>query len=211
LTGNSVPDPGDRVPPEDRMGDDEKYYFGDDEDFSIRYDSTNDRFVIRDEVNDAETYLPKSIDLDLGGLTDIGKGAEVGKDSDQAIASGANRLVTWEHVNFDDKGEFDLANDKFVAAEAGRYLVTATLYWDNPADQDLIQTKIYVNGAEDTRAGKNTSGTADSSTFPPPCVLDLAAGDEVQIYAYSTADQTIRAGDRFTFAQFIRIGNADWS
>lgn len=50
MTGDSVPDPGDKVPPEDRMDDDEKFYFGTDQDVSALYDSAAGEFRIRSEV-----------------------------------------------------------------------------------------------------------------------------------------------------------------
>jgi len=45
--------------------DDQKAKFGSDNDFSIRYDSTDDCFYVRDEINGVETKIPKNVAMDI--------------------------------------------------------------------------------------------------------------------------------------------------
>lgn len=51
--------------------DDKKLIFGTDSDFSIRYNSTNDRLVIRDEVNAREILIGRNGDLLISGNVSI--------------------------------------------------------------------------------------------------------------------------------------------
>jgi len=47
------------------LGDDQKIYLGADDDYSIRYDSTDDTFYIRDEINATEVEIPKNVAMSV--------------------------------------------------------------------------------------------------------------------------------------------------
>jgi len=47
------------------LGDDQKIFLGADDDYSLRYDSADDTFYIRDEVNATEVEIPKNVAMNL--------------------------------------------------------------------------------------------------------------------------------------------------
>jgi len=47
------------------LGDDQKIYLGADDDYSIRYDSADDTFYVRDEVNATEVEIPKNVAMNI--------------------------------------------------------------------------------------------------------------------------------------------------
>jgi len=47
------------------LGDDQKIFLGADDDYSIRYDSADDTFYIRDEVNATEIEIPRNVAMNI--------------------------------------------------------------------------------------------------------------------------------------------------
>jgi len=47
------------------LGDDQKIFLGADDDYSLRYDSADDTFYIRDEVNATEVEIPKNVAMNI--------------------------------------------------------------------------------------------------------------------------------------------------
>jgi len=65
------------------LGDDQKISLGADDDYSIRYDSADDTFYVRDEVNATEVEIPKNVAMNVASHK--GRHASGGAD---AIAAG---------------------------------------------------------------------------------------------------------------------------
>jgi len=49
------------------LGDDQKIFLGADDDYSLRYDSADDTFYVRDEVNATEVEIPKNVAMNIAG------------------------------------------------------------------------------------------------------------------------------------------------
>jgi len=76
-------------------GDDTKIQLGAGPDFSIFYDSTNDDFRIRDEVNAVETNLPKNVSMDFS--SHAGRHEPGGADVTDAYVEGESAGLREEH------------------------------------------------------------------------------------------------------------------
>lgn len=67
-----------------------------------------------------------------GGITELFK---VKKNSNQVVANpSVGALVTWDVESFDEGGNFDLANNKFVAPVDGIYFFGGQLFFDYTGD-----------------------------------------------------------------------------
>jgi len=84
--------------------DDEKIYFGTDDDYSLRYDSADDTYYIRDEVNATEVEIPKNVAMNIA--THAGR-HEVG-GADELFDQNLN---TTDNVQFAQVSVADLVMD----------------------------------------------------------------------------------------------------
>lgn len=82
----------------------------------------------------------------------------------------------------DSKDEF--YDSKFTASKNGTYLISPSVRWDSPASNDRLRMAIYFNGS----LFKYLDDDISTNTSVPqgrPVLLDLNAGDFVEIYLFS--------------------------
>lgn len=113
--------------------------------------------------------------------------------------------VTFDTVGWDLGSEWSVANTRFDAGAAGKYVVKAHINWDdnNAGDRYL---HIYVNGAtagNERRDGDGSVSVRHNQIFK---ILDLSQNDYVEIYCYqdSGGNRTISSGLNSYF-QMYRI------
>jgi len=78
--------------------DDVKFFFGKDKDFSLIYDSTNDRLELIDDVNDLDLLRFEksgSATQDTGGVVEIGPDTELHFAFGGYIQQDSTRFVVW--------------------------------------------------------------------------------------------------------------------
>jgi len=130
--------------------DDQKIFLGADDDYSIRYDSTNNDFRIRDEVNAVETNLPKNVAMDLSAHA--ARHEPGGADVADAYLAGESAGLREEHGRiFADELATGTASDgtiTFATAFSSKPVVIAG------TDSDIITPE------RDSMFG-GLSGTAD--------------------------------------------------
>lgn len=157
--------------------DDQKSFFGDDRDFSLRYDSSNDRFVLVDETNSTDiAYFNKNGNIELanGDLVD-----------------GASNIVYNQTNNHVPRGSQEKAhatetaspsNGASVAPSAGTELFIVNPDGTNTVNPDNVATQgrrvvIVHNG------GANTPTISfDSADFVGNTPTNMStAGDTTEI------------------------------
>jgi len=154
MTGKSTPDLGDRVPPENRLPDDEKLYLGDDEDYSIRYDSADDTLVLYDEGAGQKVLTHNE-----------------GGDNNARLYGQGNltlRLDKW--AVFFEQGTRGLKAKDYLRTADDKSLQLGTdadftIYYDSTADEVII--KDNVNDFEIARLLKN-GGLKHTPRSSPP-------------------------------------------
>ena len=146
-----------------QLSDDKKFYFGDDKDFSIRYDSASDIFVLRDEVNGTEITFPKNVAMDVA--------AHAGRHS----RGGADALDFSEITNLADSGDVDCAVGTGGSATRTTVL-TLPSNWYN-----VLPKAVYMEVG-------GTVATGETVSISVKAVLD--DGTELEIASYSTTGGT---------------------
>lgn len=107
--------------------------------------------------------------------------------TDQSSVSGSTwTKVTWAAEVFDRAGDFDLTNSKFVPNEAGEYLFGATIKWTSFGDGFISRLALYVNGAAAWHGPALHSGSTAVIGASVNALVQLEAGDAVELYAYHT-------------------------
>lgn len=139
----------------------------------------------------------------------IGKGALVEKEGpDQAIGAAAWTKITWDTEIYDHEEEFDLPNDRFIAARSGIYLIIANIGWTGVANGDTIYIAIYRNAASE-RESQNICATGDDQSFNTMVCLDLDEDDIIEIYVFTSAANSVKGTGTRTFANIVYQGPKD--
>lgn len=127
--------------------------------------------------------------------------------SAQTISTGTATKVTLDGETYDTRGEFDsTTNYRFTATYAGKYLVTGSIDYNNPADAKLYALYFYVNGTAVSKYSTNASQTGGINiTFTD--ILSLSANDYVEMYTEHNAgvDETIDNDSARTFMAIHKI------
>jgi len=120
---------------------------------------------------------------------------KVTMDDNQAVSSGVYTLVNYDKEIFDNGGNFDTSNKKFVAPATGNYQFNITLSFatDGSYGLDNVYMQLYKNGTgpisnqlsiinAPTHTG---SGSFDTASIVASLLINLSANDYIQIYARS--------------------------
>ncbi len=109
-----------------QLADNIKMLLGSDGDYSIRYDSTNDAFYIKDEVNGTEYKLPKNVSMDISahhGRHEYGGADAIATDGlhftqiDKSLGTEVSKSVAGSSTLTIDKGAYYVRADSGVNVE----------------------------------------------------------------------------------------------
>ena len=108
--------------------------------------------------------------------------------SQQSITNGAYTKVIYQAEDFDTDSAYDTSNGRFTvpSGKAGKYIFTVQVQYTSVSDQTAMRHKFYKNGSDYNAVlnfQKTASGTSDNY-MQFTNVIDLAAGDYVESYAY---------------------------
>lgn len=134
-------------------------------------------------------------------------GGRMNMSSPQTITDQVATLIAFTTNSMSAVGiTADTANNRFTILTAGKYLVHAQLWYNQPDDQGLYQTYIYNNGGEQSRTSLTAAGTNPVSPSAVD-ILDLAVGDDIQVYTFhnSASDKTISNGGNLSFFSIHKI------
>lgn len=102
--------------------------------------------------------------------------------ADQSIASATVTTVQFDTTAFDRNGDWDTANYKFVAPEAGRYSIQAQVQWLSPADTTEMRMQAYNNTTTSAIASSRLNGSVHTNpTQQVASTAVLSEGDEVML------------------------------
>jgi len=109
------------------------------------------------------------------------------------VVSGVVTQVTMTNESYDNNGNYDAANSKFLPTVAGTYLFFAGLRFTAAADQTEIVIMLYKNGAEVFRNTVRSSGAGAHQGNVLALLRMNGTSDYVELYVYqnSGADKTI--------------------
>jgi hypothetical protein len=172
----------------------------------------------RDGTNPAETDSDddlaahlKGIDDELGSLvagSGYTEGARVYDASDQTIADSTVTTVNFDTEDYDTDTIHDNStnNTRLTCKTAGKYVIVASVYWNEPNTTGIRRVQIHLNGSV---AQYYLDGASNNKVQLGVAILDLSVSDyvELNVYQDSGGNRTIGGGTsyRTTFAM-QRIG-----
>jgi hypothetical protein len=132
--------------------------------------------------------------------------AKAYKNSPPSISDITWTKVTIDTLSFGSGITFDSGNNRFTATAAGKYLVSAQVWYNQPVDGGLYRAAIYKNGSIYSGTAKNSGSTHPVS--PHICdIVDLAVSDYVELYTFhnSGVSKNISAGADLTFLSIAQV------
>lgn len=121
------------------------------------------------------------------------------RSSTQATGTGGFVKVQLNATDYDSNGDFDTAtNYRFTAPVAGFYTFHAATSYAGSASTHHITT-IYKNGSEIRRGMEGAYADAANQNLLAGTQLQLAAGDTIELYGYSTINYNFIATTQQTY------------
>ncbi len=122
--------------------------------------------------------------------------------ANQALGTSGWEKINFNNVVFDTNAEFVVANNRFVATQAGYYQINAGMHTDNQSNNQFYSIGVYVNGVlyQETTGNHFGNGPVHRNIN---CLVNLAAGGFVEIYVQNY--QTGVAVDSFPAKTFFEI------
>ncbi|WP_370391336.1 hypothetical protein [uncultured Winogradskyella sp.] len=101
--------------------------------------------------------------------------------ANQVLGTGGWQKVVFNNVAFDTNTEFDIAQNRFVAANAGFYKINAGFHTSFQDNDQLYGIAVYINGSiyQESTYNHHSNGDVARSIN---CMVNLNAGDFVEIY-----------------------------
>jgi len=213
----------------------QKLFFGDNKQWSLRYDSNKSAFILRDETADEDTMVindgAAAVDfarqlgtqsnpipgtthfeaISTGELSIGTAGAKMSVDSTQIISSGSQTAVEFDAEDYDTDNYIDLSNNQFIAQQSGVHHIYAQVMWDDPTATGESRLIVSPSSGIDQTKIQQINSTGSFISFSINATFDLDQGDTVSINVEQStgSDQEIysRGGSRqFSSASISFVG-----
>lgn len=134
----------------------------------------------------------------------------------QPIADNSWVKVTWPYLEFDTNNDFNTTGNYFRPTIPGKYLLTASAYFQAMSDTDQSSITIYKNGVEYARGNQFYSGAGGGTAASVSAVVDAnGINDYFEIYVAHDHGSNINldGGSYTTYFSGSRIdgGNGLWT
>ena len=144
------------------------------------------------------------------GIIDLPKqsGCSVYLSANQTIANSTVTKVQCDTENYDVQNEYDnVTNYRWTCTKDGKYLISANMAWYNNQSAFRVQNEIYKNGATVYHGEKNTGTANYYDTNRLVKVLNLVAGDYIEIEAiqWSGGDVDLQSSAEYTQWQVTKL------
>lgn len=123
------------------------------------------------------------------------------KTGNQSLSAGATVTVTWDAEEYDTDGFHDNStnNSRLTAPSTGRYRVTANLTGSSVSGQ-MVLTMLKNGSSARGLAARDCDTLNEENLNAASSVLELTAGDYIEVQAFSTNASNVVAGDSSWFA-----------
>jgi hypothetical protein len=96
--------------------------------------------------------------------------------------------VSGEHKSYDEDGDYDAGNSKFVAPANGKYFVHASLnFFSSNVDRKVYRAGVYVNGTLVHWSEVDCSWSGNYQFPQVTALLKLDSSDYVEIYGWQSS------------------------
>jgi hypothetical protein len=136
---------------------------------------------------------------------------DVSATASQSLSSGTITKITFDTENADINSDFDLSNNKFIAPVAGKYLLQAYLTFSTMGAGAGIGLLWYKEGSV-YRTGYHQSTEINiTHSLSSTVIFNLAALDEIEIYAFQGSGTTETIGDATNVGSVSADNSNYWS
>lgn len=161
---------------------------------------------------DGRTYRPLKLDsqgrlLVVTASPALQSAVQVNRGSAQSIPASAWTKIQFDTEVFDGLGEWDnVSAYRFTAQAAGKYQVSGSIHMASIDANKSVAVWVYVNGAGGNYYADSGQRVATEDVyFPLAVLLNLAAGDYVELYVYHNCVAARNTGtSRCTFS-IVRV------
>lgn len=119
-----------------------------------------------------------------GGYRHGGARLSVDADPTQTVASGGFAQVVFDDIDYDHRGESDVANDQITVERSGLYLLNGSLSWDPFSAAGQAFGRILVNGTPVQTLARVHVEVDESPYLTGQTVMTLDKGDTITMEAY---------------------------
>jgi hypothetical protein len=120
------------------------------------------------------------------------------------LSAGAYTKIPVDTVTYDAGSNLQIANGRYVCPTAGYYHVEGQVE-TNAASGSLLIAQINVNGAARTDGGRIIPGSGGAWAVTVSDVLQLSAGDYVELYAYSGVGDPLLTSSAFNYLSVVKV------
>jgi hypothetical protein len=162
---------------------------------------------------DVEAALQEIGAAGVGGGSSLFRGCRLTKSADQSVTASTFAAVTWDQEDIDTDGFHDTTSNTsrltIPTGLGGVYRVTGTLAFSSVSDQNDQIVALYINGVEDVtsriRLGASYANSTTSINIPFSWLVQLAAGDYIEVYGRTTdtTTPTIRGSDSHAALEYL--------
>jgi hypothetical protein len=136
---------------------------------------------------------------------------DVSATASQSLSSASITKITFDTENADINSDFDLSNNKFIAPVAGKYLFQAYLTFSTMVAGAGIGLLWYKEGSV-YRTGYHQSTEINiTHSLSSTVIFNLAALDEIEIYAFQGGGSTETIGDANNVGSVSADNSNYWS
>jgi hypothetical protein len=112
--------------------------------------------------------------------------------SSYGISNATTTKIDFDTEMFDTDNLYDTVNQRFTPTSAGKYFISAQVYFDDAASTDATRiVYIYKDGSEHLGSNTRTVGsTGRGSVVRISDLVDLSVGEYIEIFGYTNAGAT---------------------
>ncbi|WP_339245324.1 hypothetical protein [Paenibacillus sp. FSL F4-0243] len=123
----------------------------------------------------------------------------------QSFVANTWTKVMFNQEVFDNLGEYNPTLHRFTAAKPGAYLVSASLNPNSPGANATCTLSVWVSGTRVKDFGYSQTAGTSSTSYQGTVAVRLAAGDYVEIYAYTNLNMTGNGGGAYQYLDVVQI------
>jgi hypothetical protein len=139
----------------------------------------------------------------------VSESASLRMSADTAIPTGGRTSIPFDTVKYDDFGNWDSTNYKYVSEFGGRYRVTLTAEYLNPDAAGEVDLTVGYESTQSYLQNTKQLPNATSSEFSISVngTVEMAAGEEIypEIGNYTGSEQTLQSFEGSTRFHIERI------
>jgi hypothetical protein len=128
--------------------------------------------------------------------------------ADQSYSAGTDTKVQFNTKVFDPAYQYDNTTNYRLTVSTdydGQYVVHAQLKIAGRSAAGYIIAKIFKNGSQVTEHIRPYAGDSQNFKFDALSVLDLIAGDYIEVFIYDTQAGTIKGGSGLSYFEIYRL------